>query len=79
MRIVGARAVRTLYRFATSMVPARAATPARTTTYGIALRLRAPLYHLGGFRSHPLLAHHAPGDPVFDRAYVDVRHPNPAC
>jgi hypothetical protein len=61
------------------MVPARTTTPTRTTTSGIDPTRYAPLRHLGGFRSHPLLARHAPGYPAYDSAHVDVGPPHPAC
>jgi hypothetical protein len=74
-----ARAVRILHRFAASPVPAHATTTARTTISGINPRRHAPLRHLGGFRSFPVLARHAPGDPADGHAHVDVGRPNPAC
>jgi hypothetical protein len=54
-------------------------TPDRTTTSGIDPRRHAPLRHLGGFRSYPVLARHASEDPAYGRAHVDVGDPNPAC
>lgn len=53
--------------------------PARTTTSGIDPTRYAPLRHLGGFRSHPLLARHAPGYPTYDSAHMDVGPPYATC